>query len=124
MSDVTRARHGRPVHHWRRDLVELAALFTAVAVADVVPVRDGAGRGRTARVDATAEVLAVTRTATGLAKGHRLRLRYETVIPGGVASPGAAAVPLLREGEQRVAYLVKKDATRYRAVIGSLGLRR
>ncbi|MEW2621017.1 GNAT family N-acetyltransferase [Streptomyces sp. NPDC048106] len=34
MSDVTRARHGRPVHHWRRDLVELAALFTAVAVAD------------------------------------------------------------------------------------------
>ncbi|WOX08055.1 GNAT family N-acetyltransferase [Streptomyces sp. N50] len=36
MFDVTRARHGRPVHHWRRDLVELAALFTAVAVADVV----------------------------------------------------------------------------------------
>ncbi|MFD4875578.1 GNAT family N-acetyltransferase [Streptomyces sp. NPDC058420] len=36
MSDVTRAKHGRPVHHWRRDLVELAALFTAVAVADVV----------------------------------------------------------------------------------------
>ncbi|MFE1861173.1 GNAT family N-acetyltransferase [Streptomyces anandii] len=36
MSDVTRARHGRPVHHWRRDVVELAALFTAVAVADGV----------------------------------------------------------------------------------------
>jgi GNAT superfamily N-acetyltransferase len=36
MSDVTRARHGRPVHHWRRDVVELAALFTAVAVADAV----------------------------------------------------------------------------------------
>ncbi|MFJ9717602.1 GNAT family N-acetyltransferase [Streptomyces sp. NPDC101213] len=36
MSDVTRAKHGRPVHHWRRDVVELAALFTAVAVADVV----------------------------------------------------------------------------------------
>ncbi|WP_258053805.1 GNAT family N-acetyltransferase [Streptomyces sp. Ru72] len=35
MSDVRRARNGRPVHHWRRDLVELAALFTAVAVADV-----------------------------------------------------------------------------------------
>ncbi|GHJ39107.1 GNAT family N-acetyltransferase [Streptomyces sp. TS71-3] len=35
MSDVTRTKHGRPVHHWRRDLVELAALFTAVAVADV-----------------------------------------------------------------------------------------
>ncbi|WP_255953834.1 GNAT family N-acetyltransferase [Streptomyces odontomachi] len=41
MSDVTHAQHGHsahrpPVHHWRRDLVELAALFTAVAVADVV----------------------------------------------------------------------------------------
>ncbi|MEU9139005.1 GNAT family N-acetyltransferase [Streptomyces sp. NPDC048404] len=36
MSDVMRAKHGRPVHHWRRDLVELAALFTAVAVADGV----------------------------------------------------------------------------------------
>lgn len=35
-SDVTRARNGRPVHHWRRDVVELAALFTAVAVADGV----------------------------------------------------------------------------------------
>jgi len=36
MSHVTRAKDGRPVHHWRRDLVELAALFTAVAVADAV----------------------------------------------------------------------------------------
>ncbi|MGI5373756.1 GNAT family N-acetyltransferase [Streptomyces sp. CA-251387] len=36
MSDVTRAKHGRPVHHWRRDIIELAALFTAVAVADAV----------------------------------------------------------------------------------------
>ncbi|MFJ1970297.1 GNAT family N-acetyltransferase [Streptomyces sp. NPDC087903] len=36
MSDVTRARHGRPVHHWRRNVIELAALFTAVAVADAV----------------------------------------------------------------------------------------
>jgi GNAT superfamily N-acetyltransferase len=36
MSDVTRVKNGRPVHHWRRDLVELAALFTAVAVADAV----------------------------------------------------------------------------------------
>ncbi|MFF5498674.1 GNAT family N-acetyltransferase [Streptomyces aquilus] len=36
MSDVTRAKHGRPVHHWRRDVIELAALFTAVAVADAL----------------------------------------------------------------------------------------
>jgi GNAT superfamily N-acetyltransferase len=36
MPNLTRTRHGRPVHHWRRDVVELAALFTAVAVADGV----------------------------------------------------------------------------------------
>ncbi|MGY0022367.1 GNAT family N-acetyltransferase [Streptomyces sp. YJ-C3] len=43
MSDVTRVKHGRPVHHWRRDLVELAALFTAVAVADAVANMIGHG---------------------------------------------------------------------------------
>ncbi|MEU1332708.1 GNAT family N-acetyltransferase [Streptomyces sp. NPDC005865] len=44
LSDVTRrTKHGRPVHHWRRDVVELAALFTAVAVADVVANMVGHG---------------------------------------------------------------------------------
>ena len=42
MSDVRRAKNGRPVHHWRRDVVELAALFTAVAVADAVANLDRA----------------------------------------------------------------------------------
>lgn len=36
MTDVTSAKTARRPHHWRRDLIELAALFTAVAVADVV----------------------------------------------------------------------------------------
>lgn len=36
MTDVTSAKSARRPHHWRRDLVELAALFTAVAVADAV----------------------------------------------------------------------------------------
>lgn len=35
MTDVTSAKSPRR-HHWRRDLVELAALFTAVAVADAI----------------------------------------------------------------------------------------
>ncbi|MBT2488502.1 GNAT family N-acetyltransferase [Streptomyces sp. ISL-96] len=34
MTEVT--KRARRTHHWRRDLVELAALFTAVAVADAV----------------------------------------------------------------------------------------
>ncbi|MFD7495342.1 GNAT family N-acetyltransferase [Streptomyces sp. NPDC059832] len=36
MTDVTSAKTARRPHHWRRDLTELAALFTAVAVADAI----------------------------------------------------------------------------------------
>ncbi|MFF3291365.1 GNAT family N-acetyltransferase [Streptomyces sp. NPDC003023] len=36
MTDVTSAKSSRRPHHWRRDLVELAAMFTAVAVADTI----------------------------------------------------------------------------------------
>ncbi|MEU5424784.1 GNAT family N-acetyltransferase [Streptomyces olivoreticuli] len=36
MTDETRAKSAHARHHWRRDLVELAALFTAVAAADSV----------------------------------------------------------------------------------------
>jgi len=36
MTDVTSAKSARRPYHWRRDLIELAALFTAVAVADAI----------------------------------------------------------------------------------------
>ncbi|MFE0133878.1 hypothetical protein ACFWY6_20285, partial [Streptomyces sp. NPDC059037] len=54
MSDVTRTKHGRPVHHWRRDLVELAALFTAVGGADAGGARYGRRPHRPARPPPTA----------------------------------------------------------------------
>ncbi|MFJ6668400.1 GNAT family N-acetyltransferase [Streptomyces sp. NPDC091383] len=60
MSDVTRARDGRPVHHWRRDLVELAALFTAVAVADGVANLIGHGPDGPALLMISALALAAT----------------------------------------------------------------
>lgn len=60
MSDVTRAKHGRPVHHWRRDVVELAALFTAVAVADGVANLVGHGPGGPALLVISALALAAT----------------------------------------------------------------
>ncbi|MFE9774550.1 GNAT family N-acetyltransferase [Streptomyces sp. NPDC005931] len=60
MSDVTRARHGRPAHHWRRDLVELAALFTAVAVADAVANLIGHGPDGPELLVVSAVVLAAT----------------------------------------------------------------
>ncbi|MBT2370019.1 GNAT family N-acetyltransferase [Streptomyces sp. ISL-10] len=43
MTDVTSAKSARRPHHWRRDLVELAALFTAVAVADAIAQLIGHG---------------------------------------------------------------------------------
>ncbi|MGW2088515.1 N-acetyltransferase family protein [Streptomyces sp. NPDC001880] len=36
MTDVTSTKTARRSHHWRRDVTELAALFTAVAVADAI----------------------------------------------------------------------------------------
>jgi GNAT superfamily N-acetyltransferase len=60
MSDVTRTKHGRPVHHWRRDLIELAALFTAVAVADVVANLVGHGPEGPALLGLSAVALVAT----------------------------------------------------------------
>ncbi|MEU7085580.1 GNAT family N-acetyltransferase [Streptomyces achromogenes] len=60
MPDATRARHGRPVHHWRRDVVELAALFTAVAIADAVANLVGHGPDGPALLVISAIVLAAT----------------------------------------------------------------
>ncbi|MEU6811337.1 GNAT family N-acetyltransferase [Streptomyces sp. NPDC046831] len=60
ISDVTRAKHGRPVHHWRRDVIELAALFTAVAVADAVANLVGHGPGGPALLGISAVALIAT----------------------------------------------------------------
>ncbi|WP_189871390.1 GNAT family N-acetyltransferase [Streptomyces bluensis] len=60
MPDVKRARDGRPVHHWRRDAVELAALFTAVAVADAVANLIGHGPDGPALLLVSALVLLAT----------------------------------------------------------------
>ncbi|MFE2100087.1 GNAT family N-acetyltransferase [Streptomyces sp. PTD9-10] len=60
MSQVTRTKHGRPVHHWRRDLVELAAVFTAVAVADGVANLIGHGPDGPALLVISAIALAAT----------------------------------------------------------------
>lgn len=60
MCDVKRVKHGRPTHHWRRDLVELAALFTAVAVADAVANMIGHGPDGPVLLTVSAVVLLAT----------------------------------------------------------------
>ncbi|WP_316742514.1 GNAT family N-acetyltransferase [Streptomyces sp. MK7] len=91
MSDVTRRRHGRPVHHWRRDVVELAALFTAVAVADGVANLIGHGPDGPALLLISALALLATATFhTWWARRH------------GHAPPAddTGARPLASEGRQ------------------------
>ncbi|MCL6734448.1 GNAT family N-acetyltransferase [Streptomyces neyagawaensis] len=57
MSDVTRARNGRPVRHWRRAVVGLAALLAAAAVADAVVGSTARGTGGAVLLAVTAAVL-------------------------------------------------------------------
>ncbi|MFF2024295.1 GNAT family N-acetyltransferase [Streptomyces sp. NPDC058171] len=54
------ACHERRAHHWRRDVVELAALFTAVAVADAVANLIGHGPSGPALLLVSAVVLLAT----------------------------------------------------------------
>ncbi|MFJ2647792.1 GNAT family N-acetyltransferase [Streptomyces sp. NPDC087420] len=60
MTDVTSAKSARRPHHWRRDLVELAALFTAVAVADAVANTIAHGPDGASLLIASAVVLLAT----------------------------------------------------------------
>jgi GNAT superfamily N-acetyltransferase len=62
MTDVTSAKSARRPHHWRRDLVELAALFTAVAVADAVANMIGHGPDGPFLLIASAVILVGTAT--------------------------------------------------------------
>ncbi|MEU6507488.1 GNAT family N-acetyltransferase [Streptomyces sp. NPDC046942] len=101
MSDVTRAKHGRPVHHWRRDVVELAALFTAVAVADGVANLIGHGPGGPGLLVISAVVLGATagfHTWWARRHGHAppaddtgARPAAETRSAGPAEQPGTAA---------------------------------
>ncbi|MEV8476002.1 GNAT family N-acetyltransferase [Streptomyces sp. NPDC051173] len=72
MTDETRAKSAQAPHHWRRDLVELAALFTAVAAADSVAntVVHGAD-GPVLLLSSAAALLATAGFHTWWARRHR-----------------------------------------------------
>ncbi|WP_249401625.1 GNAT family N-acetyltransferase [Streptomyces sp. YIM 121038] len=87
MPEVTRSKDGRPVHHWRRDVVELAALFTAVAAADAVANLVGHGPDGPELLLVSAVVLVAT------AGFHTWWARRHTHAPPGTGDPDTGARP-------------------------------
>ncbi|MGA5581823.1 GNAT family N-acetyltransferase [Streptomyces thermodiastaticus] len=104
LSDVTRRKHGRPVHHWRRDLVELAALFTAVAVADGVANLIGHGPDGPALLLVSAVVLIAT------AAFHTWWARRHGHAPPAADTGARAAVGLRQAGPRTAAPAGSREA--------------
>ncbi|MEU3751547.1 GNAT family N-acetyltransferase [Streptomyces olivoreticuli] len=85
MTDETRAKSALARHHWRRDLVELAALFTAVAAADSVANTVAHGPdGPVLLVSSAAALLATAGFHTWWARRH-----HTTAPPPGKALTAA-----------------------------------
>lgn len=92
MTDVTSAKTARRPHHWRRDLVELAALFTAVAVADAVA--NTVAHGPDGPFLLVASAVALTATATFHTWWAR---RHSHAPPETDTGPSPLPAPLLPE---------------------------
>ncbi|WP_030022978.1 GNAT family N-acetyltransferase [Streptomyces monomycini] len=105
MTDATSAKSTRR-HHWRRDLVELAALFTAVSVADAVANAIAHGPSGPVLLCCSAAVLIAT------AGFHTWWSRRHDHAPPptdtGAAAPTAPAVP---EGERQETALWRMRTT-------------
>ncbi|MGI5400473.1 GNAT family N-acetyltransferase [Streptomyces sp. CA-135486] len=92
MTDVTSAKSARRPHHWRRDLVELAALFTAVAVADAVANMIGhAPDGPFLLVVSAVALVATAAFHTWWARRHSHAPPKHATDTGGAEAHGAAA---------------------------------
>ncbi|MFK4226543.1 GNAT family N-acetyltransferase [Streptomyces sp. NPDC019890] len=92
MTDVTSAKSARRPHYWRRDLVELAALFTAVAVADAVANMIGhAPDGPFLLVVSAVALVATATFHTWWARRHSHAPPKHATDTVGAAAQGAAA---------------------------------
>ncbi|MFD4867675.1 GNAT family N-acetyltransferase [Streptomyces sp. NPDC058412] len=93
MTDRSLASAQRPHrHHWRRDLVELAALFCAVAVADAIANLVAHGpRGPILLVASAVALLVTAAFHTWWARRHSHAPPPQSTAPGDPAPPPAAA---------------------------------
>ncbi|MFD3487176.1 GNAT family N-acetyltransferase [Streptomyces sp. NPDC058665] len=88
---MTPSKSARRPHHWRRDLVELAALFTAVAVADAVA--NMIAHGPDGPVLLVASAIALVGTAgfhTWWSRRHGEHNQHSHVAPAETPSAGAS----------------------------------
>lgn len=112
MTDVTSAKSARRPHHWRRDLVELAALFTAVAVADAVANMIGHGPSGPFLLIASAVILVATATFhTWWARRHSHAPPTDTVHAVHAVHPVHAAVDADASDEERETSLWRMRTT-------------
>ncbi|GGQ26742.1 GNAT family N-acetyltransferase [Streptomyces roseolilacinus] len=86
-ASATSAKRTRRQHHWRRDLVELAALFTAVAVADAIANAIAHGPDGPYLLVVSAVVLVAT------AAFHTWWARRHSHAPPPPAPPGTPGAP-------------------------------
>ncbi|RLU81190.1 GNAT family N-acetyltransferase [Streptomyces griseocarneus] len=91
MTDETRAKGAHAPHHWRRDLAELAAVFTAVAAAD--SVADTVVHGPDGPVLLVASAAALLAT-TGFHTWWARRRHDRATTAGPAAPPVATATPV------------------------------
>ncbi|MFD6993768.1 GNAT family N-acetyltransferase [Streptomyces sp. NPDC059943] len=94
MTDVTSSKSARRPHHWRRDLVELAALFTAVAVADAVANMIAHGPDGPFLLVVSAIALIITAAFhTWWSRRHGHAPPVDAPSAGGASTGGASATP-------------------------------
>ncbi|KOX26321.1 MULTISPECIES: GNAT family N-acetyltransferase [unclassified Streptomyces] len=94
MTDVTSSKSARHPHHWRHDLIELAALFTAVVVADTIAKT--IAKGPEGPYLLVFSAIALVGTATFHTWWARRRSHASHAPPAGDPGGRPAAVPAAR----------------------------
>ncbi|MEV6247434.1 GNAT family N-acetyltransferase [Streptomyces sp. NPDC051742] len=123
MTDVTSSKSTRRPHHWRHDLIELAALFTAVVVADTIAKTIAKGpEGPSLLVFSAIALVATAAFHTWWARRHSHASHAPpSGPPGGHSAPaspaGAAATGERQEHEEESGVPVETTLWRMRTTV-------